>query len=58
MTPEERAAAGVFLLVLPALRLVRGHDSRAAAKLFDRASYYPLAQLAIVSFFVLLHRPL
>ena len=52
------AAAGVFLLVLPALRLVRGHDSRAAAKLFDRASYYPLAQLAIVSFFVLLHRPL
>ncbi len=48
------AAAGCFLLVLPGLRLLRSRDDREAARLFDRASRYPLAQLAIVTVFVLL----
>ena len=45
------ALAGVFLLLLPAFRLYRLQEGRLAAKLFDRASYYPLAQLAIISVF-------
>lgn len=48
------AAAGFFLLLLPGFRLLRSHDPREAARLFDRASHYPLALLAIVSVFVLL----
>jgi 4-hydroxybenzoate polyprenyltransferase len=48
------AAAGFFLLLLPGLRLLRSSDHREAARLFDRASQYPLAQLAIVTVFVLL----
>ncbi len=47
-------AAGFFLLLLPGFRLLRSHDNREAARLFDRASHYPLALLAIVSVFVLL----
>ena len=46
--------AGLFLLVLPAIRLARTLDGRQAARLFDRASLYPLALLAIVTVFVLL----
>lgn len=45
-------AAGFFLLLLPGFQLYRSHESRQAARLFDRASYYPLAQLAIVTLFV------
>ncbi|MCL4503833.1 MAG: UbiA family prenyltransferase [Deltaproteobacteria bacterium] len=37
---------GVYLLLLPAWRLYRNHDC--AAALFNRASYYPLAVLAVV----------
>lgn len=48
------AGAGVFLLLLPGLQLLRSHHDREAARLFDRASHYPLAQLAIVTVFVLL----
>jgi 4-hydroxybenzoate polyprenyltransferase len=48
------AAAGFFLLLVPGFRLFRSHDHREAARLFDRASHYPLALLAIVSVFVLL----
>lgn len=48
------AAAGFFLLLLPGFRLLRSHEPREAARLFDRASQYPLALLAIVSVFVLL----
>lgn len=47
--------AGVFLLLVPALRLMHTLDGRQAARLFDRASLYPLALLAIVTAFVLLH---
>ncbi len=41
-------AAGVFLLLVPALRLYKNRVSRHAAALFNRASYYPLAMFAIV----------
>jgi 4-hydroxybenzoate polyprenyltransferase len=47
-------AAGLFLLLLPGFRLFLSRDGRQAAALFDRASLYPLAQLAIITGFVLL----
>lgn len=46
-------AAGFFLLLLPGIRLFRSHEGRGAAKLFDRASLYPVVQLAIITVFVL-----
>ena len=46
--------AGVVLLVVPAVRLAVTRDGRAAARLFDRSSLYPLALLLIVTVFVLL----
>lgn len=46
-------AAGVVLLVLPAVRLARTLDGRDAARSFDRASLYPLAMLAIIAGFIL-----
>ena len=45
--------AGGILLLLPGYQLWRSHDGRQAARLFDHASYYPLAQLAIVTVFML-----
>ncbi len=45
--------AGGVLLLAPALSLARTLDGRQAARLFDRASLYPLAQLAIILVFVL-----
>jgi 4-hydroxybenzoate polyprenyltransferase len=47
-------AAGAALLLPPAFRLARTLDGRQAARLFDRASLYPLALLAIVTVFVLI----
>lgn len=47
------AAAGVFLLLKPAYELCTKKEGRLAAHLFDSASYYPLAQLTIISVFVL-----
>lgn len=47
------AAAGLFLLLLPAFQLYRFQEGRQAAQLFDKASYYPLAHLAIISVFIL-----
>lgn len=50
------AAAGVFLLLKPGYDLYRKQsEGRMAARLFDHASYYPMAQLAIITAFVLLH---
>lgn len=46
--------AGAALLLVPALRLALTRNGRAAARLFDRASLYPLALLAIITVFVLL----
>lgn len=45
--------AGVLLLLLPGYQLYRSKESRQAARLFDRASYYPLAQLLIIAIFVI-----
>jgi 4-hydroxybenzoate polyprenyltransferase len=50
------ALVGVVLLLWPAYRLHRSGTSRQAARLFDHASYYPLAQLILIAFFVLLRR--
>ena len=46
--------AGFFLLLQPAFQLYRSGESRQAARLFDRASYYPLTQLALITLFILL----
>ncbi|GAB4547519.1 MAG: hypothetical protein Fur002_23600 [Anaerolineales bacterium] len=48
------AAAGFFLLLLPGYQLLQTQDGKLAAKLFDKASYYPLAQLTLISIFALL----
>lgn len=41
------STAGVFLLLLPAWRLYNSRKTEDALKLFNRASYYPAALLAI-----------
>lgn len=46
--------AGILLLLIPALRLVRTLDGRDAARLFDLSSLYPLAMLGIISFHVII----
>ena len=51
------AMAGFFLLLQPGFQLYKQKEARLAARLFDRASYYPLAQLAIISLFVLFLKP-
>ncbi len=48
------AAAGFLLLLRPAYRLYRHAAGSQAARLFASACYYPLAQLAIISVFVIL----
>ena len=45
---------GFFLLLKPGYRLYQHQEGRLAGELFDKASYYPLAQLAIVTIFVIL----
>ncbi len=46
---------GFFLLIRPGYHLYQQHqEGRLAAKLFDHASYYPLAQLALLSVFILI----
>ncbi|HXF84808.1 MAG TPA: UbiA family prenyltransferase [Anaerolineales bacterium] len=48
------ALAGFFLLLKPAYKLYKQQkEGRLAAELFDHASYYPLAQLSIITVFVL-----
>ena len=47
-------AIGVTLLLMPGIQLFRSHEGRRAARLFDRASLYPLALLALVTGFVLI----
>ena len=39
--------SGLYLLVLPALRLLKSKDSRESCNLFNRASYYPSAMLLV-----------
>jgi 4-hydroxybenzoate polyprenyltransferase len=40
---------GFVLLLQPSLQLRRNKDGRYAAKLFDKASYYPMAQFALIA---------
>lgn len=48
------AAVGIYLLLRPGYQLYKRHqEGRQAAILFDHASYYPLAQLAIIAIFVI-----
>jgi 4-hydroxybenzoate polyprenyltransferase len=44
---------GYFLLLRPSYRLYRFKDGGLARRLFDTASYYPLAQFALISMFLL-----
>ena len=44
---------GYFLLLRPAFYLWRTQDCRYAARLFDRASYYPLAMFFLIGFWLL-----
>lgn len=48
------AIVGSILLLLPAFQLLRLQGPRQAGRLFDHASYYPLAQLAVITLFVLI----
>ncbi len=40
---------GYFLLLRPGFQLYRSSEGRLAARLFDRASYYPLAHFALIT---------
>ena len=42
-------ASGIFLLLLPALRLFRSKSTDHASALFNSASFYPASLLAIVA---------
>jgi 4-hydroxybenzoate polyprenyltransferase len=42
------ASLGVWLLLLPALRLVTDNDRKQAMDLFNKASYFPLSVFAVV----------
>jgi 4-hydroxybenzoate polyprenyltransferase len=48
------ALVGLILLLKPAYQLYHLQEGRQAATLFDNASYYPLAQLAIIFIFIIL----
>jgi 4-hydroxybenzoate polyprenyltransferase len=45
---------GFLLLIRPGYQLYHLREGRLAAKLFDHASYYPLAQLVVITLFVIL----
>lgn len=47
------ALAGIFLLVIPGIQLYKTRESRQAGRLFDRASYYPMAQMLTMAVFVI-----
>lgn len=46
-------AIGFIFLLQPAFQLNRNKDGRSAARLFDKASYYPLAQFTLISAFLI-----
>jgi len=47
-------AIGYFLLLGPAIHLWKSKDGQNAAGLFDKASYYPLAMLVLITLWILL----
>lgn len=50
-------AAGIGLLLIPAIRLLHHQTSHHAARLFDRSSHYPVVLLVIVTVFVIADFP-
>lgn len=46
-------AIGYFLLLSPAIHLWKSKDGQNAAGLFDKASYYPLAMLTLITIWIL-----
>jgi 4-hydroxybenzoate polyprenyltransferase len=46
---------GYVFLLQPALQLNKNKQGRDAAKLFDRASFYPVAQFVLISVFVIVN---
>ncbi len=48
--------AGVWFLLRPGYLLYKTLEGRMAARLFDSASFYPLAQLVIITVFVVLNK--
>jgi 4-hydroxybenzoate polyprenyltransferase len=46
------ALAGFFLLIQPAIQLYYSRENNRAGRLFDKASYYPLTQLAIIAILI------
>jgi len=49
--------AGYFLLLQPGFRLYQSRENYLAGRLFDKASYYPLTQLVLISSFIILFHP-
>lgn len=47
---------GFIFLLQPAFQLNKNKDGRYAARLFDKASYYPVAQFALISIFLIVVR--
>jgi 4-hydroxybenzoate polyprenyltransferase len=48
------ACAGIYLLLIPAYRLFKTKEKSRASILFNKASYYPLAVLAIVGIIIVI----
>lgn len=48
------ACAGIYLLLIPAYRLSKTKEKSQASILFNKASYYPLAVLVVVSIIILI----
>jgi 4-hydroxybenzoate polyprenyltransferase len=48
------ACAGIYLLLIPAYRLFQTRQKPRASILFNKASYYPLAVLCVVSIMILI----
>lgn len=48
------AFIGFILLLQPGFQLFKFQEGRQAARLFDKASYYPVAQLAVLAIFAIL----
>jgi 4-hydroxybenzoate polyprenyltransferase len=49
---------GFLLLLVPGYELYRSTDVRLAARLFDRASYYPLSQFVLIAVFLIVAKAL
>jgi hypothetical protein len=44
---------GYFFLLQPAFQLYHSKEGRMAGRLFDRASFYPVVQLIVITVFLL-----